>query len=291
MAILVKYLSIQIVLTEMTNLVPMAGEGRRFADVGYTVPKPLIEVSGTPMIVKAIRSMPPSDDWVFVCRQEHIDKYGIDDVLKKELPNCEIIIVNKTTEGQASTCMLAKDIIDMDKPLFIGACDNGIIMDGNKWQRAASLDSDAIILTFTKQPNLTRNPKAYGWVVEKNGLVERISVKVPVSEDPFGDHAVVGSFWFKSGRTFVDATEQMMRKNIRTNNEFYVDSVPMEIVANGGKVRMFDIEQYIGWGVPADLEEYEHWENVFMHKKETDDDRKSDFYSFWKRYFAENLIR
>ena len=276
----------------MTNLIPMAGIGKRFSDEGYTLPKPLIPVSGKPMIAQAIRSMPLADDWIFVCRKEHIEKYRVDEVLKNEIPSCKIISVDKTTEGQASTCLLAKDAMDMDKPLFIGACDNGMVFDRDEWKKLTSdKNIDAVILTFTRQPNLTRNPKAWGWVVNDKGVVQKISVKVPVSEDPFNDHAVVGSFWFRTGRIFVDAAEQMIAANKRTNNEFYVDSVPMEITENGGKVVIFDLDQYIGWGTPVDLREYEHWENVFVKGNETGEDRKSEFYSFWKDYFTKNMIR
>ncbi|MBI2172885.1 MAG: glycosyltransferase family 2 protein [Candidatus Aenigmarchaeota archaeon] len=276
----------------MTNLVPMAGLGKRFSDEGYRLPKPLIPVSGRPMIAQAIRSMPYDKDWVFVCRKEHIEKYHVDRILRDEAPSCKIISIDKTTEGQASTCLLAKDAIDMDKPLFIGACDNGMVFDRERWRNLTSDKSiDAIILTFTKQPNLTRNPKAWGWVANDKGVVQRISVKVPVSDSPFNDHAVVGSFWFRTGRIFVDAAEQMIAANKRTNNEFYVDSVPMEIIANSEKVVIFDLEQYIGWGTPVDLREYEHWENVFMNGRETEEDRKSDFYGFWKDYFTKNMIR
>ncbi len=275
----------------MTNLVPMAGLGKRFSDEGYSLPKPLIPVSGRPMIVQAIRSMPSDKDWVFVCRKEHIEKYHVDKILMKEAPSCKIIAVDKTTEGQASTCLLAKGFIDMEKPLFIGACDNGMVFDREKWKKLTSDKSiDAIILTFTRQPNMTRNPKAWGWVVNDNGVVRDISVKVPVSDDPFNDHAVVGSFWFRTGQVFVDAAEQMIASNKRTNNEFYVDSVPMEIIANGGKVMIFDLKQYIGWGTPIDLREYEHWESAIL-KGASEQDRKSDFYGFWKDYFTKNMIR
>ncbi|MDI6721042.1 MAG: nucleotidyltransferase [Candidatus Aenigmarchaeota archaeon] len=269
----------------MTNLVPMAGEGRRFSDAGYSTPKPLITVSGEPMIIQAVRGMPASDDWVFVCRKEHIVKYGVDKILRKEIPECRIVIAGKTTEGQASTCLLAKKYIDMNKPLFIGACDNGMVFDGKKWEALTNDESiDAVILTFTRQPNLSRSPLSWGWVEAVGNTAKRISVKIPVSDDPFNDHAVVGSFWFRSGRIFADAAEEMIRKNIRTNNEFYVDSVLMEIIANGGKVVIFDLEQYIGWGTPADLKEYEYWENAFLKGRDTED-KKLEFYGFWKRYF------
>ena len=43
---------------KIINLIPMAGNGMRFKNVGYSTPKPLIPVHGKPMIVKAIESLP-----------------------------------------------------------------------------------------------------------------------------------------------------------------------------------------------------------------------------------------
>ena len=44
----------------------MAGLGSRFSKEGYTTPKALIPVSGVPMIIQAIRNMPPSEKWIFI---------------------------------------------------------------------------------------------------------------------------------------------------------------------------------------------------------------------------------
>lgn len=274
----------------MTNLVPMAGEGKRFKDAGFKTPKPLINVSGKPMIIQAIRTMPPSDEWVFVCRKDHVDNYKVDKVLRKELPDCEIITIDKTTEGQACTCLLAKDLIDKKKPLFIGACDNGIVYNKDKWNKATNSGADALILSFTRQPNLTRDPRAWGWIkVGRNNLVKGMSVKVPISNNPYNDQAVVGSFWFKSGQTFINAAEELIRKNIRIKNEFYVDSLPDVMIPNGKKVYTFPVERYVGWGTPADLKEYEYWSNVILNNKGGEGDKKNPFYQFWKKYFLDDL--
>ena len=59
----------------------MAGLGKRFVDDGYNVPKPLIEIDGLPMVVQAAITLPPADKWIFICREEHIREYGIDQIL------------------------------------------------------------------------------------------------------------------------------------------------------------------------------------------------------------------
>ena len=106
----------------MANIIPMAGLGSRFYEQGYQLPKPLIPVSEKPMIVRVIESLPKSDKWIFIMRKEHIDKYKIDCLLKKKISNAIIISVDKTTEGQASTCMLAMPyllLLHVIIPLFI----------------------------------------------------------------------------------------------------------------------------------------------------------------------------
>ncbi len=249
----------------MTNLVPMAGEGKRFKDVGYTTPKPLIPVSGKPMIIQAIKGMPPSDKWIFVCRKEHVENHKIDEILRKEIPNAQIITIDKTTEGQAATCLLAKDLIDKNEPLYIGTCDATKVWDLNKWNNLiADKSIDAVIWTFTKQFNLLINPKAWGWIdVDENNVVKNVSVKVPISENPYNDQAVIGAFWFRTGQLFIDMAEELIRRNIRINNEFYVDSIPNVMLEHGMKVVTFVVDKYIGWGIPTDLKTYEYWEEYF----------------------------
>ena len=93
----------------------MAGAGQRFVDAGYDTPKPLIEVDGTSMVVLAAKSLPTADHWIFICRDEHILGHGIDKVLRHHFPSSEIISVDYLTDGQASTCLLARDHLRPDE--------------------------------------------------------------------------------------------------------------------------------------------------------------------------------
>ncbi|MFL5731067.1 MAG: hypothetical protein ACJ75J_16385, partial [Cytophagaceae bacterium] len=113
----------------MIVLIPMAGEGSRFVSEGYTTPKPLIEVDGKPMIVRAVEDLPAADKYFFICRDFHISNYGIDKNLRAYFKNCEVIGLDHLTEGQACTCLLAKNLLDPEEELVIGACDNGMIFD------------------------------------------------------------------------------------------------------------------------------------------------------------------
>lgn len=242
---------------------PMAGEGKRFKDQGYKTPKPLILVSDKPMIIKAADSLPKADKWIFICRKEHIEDYEIDKVLQTYVPNITIIAVDKLTEGQASTCLLAKNLINNDEELMIGACDNGMIWDKEKFDDLRK-EADCLVWTFRNNVAVKKKPEDYGWIVvdgENNAL--KASVKAPISDNTIKDHAIIGTFWFKKGSIFVEATEAMISKDDRVNGEFYVDQCINYVINAGYKVKVFEIEKYICWGTPEDLKKFQYWEEFF----------------------------
>ena len=251
----------------MINLIPMAGEGSRFKLDGYSDPKPLIKVSGKPMVCLASDFLPVARQWIYICRKGHVEEFQIDQVLKQNNPNALILSVDKLTEGQASTCLLAKDFINNDEELMIAASDNGMIWENEKFESLKN-EYDCLVWTFRNNVTVNENPKAYGWVVvNEENTVMKVSVKVPISDHYINDHAIVGAFWFKKGSLFVDAAESMIKKNRRVNNEFYVDESINELVEKGFKVGVMEIDHYICWGTPNDLKTFEYWQSFFDRSK------------------------
>ncbi len=248
---------------EMANIIPMAGGGSRFEKAGYKLPKPLIPVSGLPMIINVIRGMPEADKWIFVVRQDHIDNYRIDALIKKEISDAIVVPVSGMTSGQASTCMMAEPYLEKDEEMLISACDNSCLYDKEKYNEL-KMDKgiDSIVWTFTKHDTLRENPNARGWcILEKDSITIRdMSVKTPVSSDPFNDHAVSSTFFFRHAKDFFDAVNLMVRENFRINNEFYVDAVPIFMKKLGKKSVIFDIEHYLDWGYPETLYDYQRLE-------------------------------
>ncbi len=244
----------------------MAGLGSRFAEVGYLLPKALVPVSGQPMITQVIKRLPEATKTVFIVRSEHIQKFGIDEVIKEASPNARIIELSETTEGQATTCLLGLDGVADEEEVFISACDNTFLFDEAKFAALrAQPDVDCIVWTFTKDELLTAKPTAWGWVklAPDNRTIADMSVKVPVSSDPFNDHAVVATFWFRKAGDFRAAYAKMVEENYRINNELYVDSMPIFMQKLGKKSVIFPVDLYISWGKPADLHLYDLREHEY----------------------------
>ena len=203
----------------MTVLIPMAGEGKRFKDEGYIDPKPFIKVSGKPMIVQAVNALPKADSYVFVCRTEHVQEYDLEALLKSNFSKVQIIPINYLTKGQASTCLLAKGDIDPESQLLIGPCDNGMTCDYEKFNSMRDDPAiDALIWTFRNNVTVKHKPQMYGWVdVDENEKAKKISCKIPISNDPVHDHAIVGTFWFREASCFFECSEPFPILTIATS--------------------------------------------------------------------------
>lgn len=247
------------------KLIPLAGRGQRFQDEGYKVPKPLINVSGKPMIIQAADALPECKENIFICLQEHLNKYPLEIELKKVYPNAKIIGLTEVTQGQACTCEVGLKNETLEKPLFIGACDNSMIIDYEKLDNELS-KTDVLVFTFSNNTASIKNPMAYGWLkIDDNNNITDVSVKVPISDNVKNDHAIVGAFYFKSVKIFLDSLEYLYKNNIRVNNEFYVDSCIGASIKLGYKARVFEVDKYICWGTPNDYKTFISYQSLF-HK-------------------------
>lgn len=263
----------------MNILIPMAGEGNRFIAEGYTTPKPLIKTfdisskKELPMIICAANNLPGVDDennkLIFVDRKHHKEQ-GIETVIKNNFNNAKFITLDSLTDGQASTCLKAKDEINNDEELLIGACDCGIQYNIDKFNDIKKT-CDAIVFTFKNNDAVCENPNAYGWVKTNGDDVCCVSVKKQISNTPENDAAITGIFWFKHGKDFVQAAENMINSNKRINGEFYVDEVINFILELGLTVKSFDVDKYFCWGTPKDYEDYQntiiYWEKFLKEYK------------------------
>lgn len=250
----------------MQIVVPMAGEGRRFAEAGYELPKPLIPVAGFPMVVRAVRDLPPAKKTIFVCHPLHVARHAIDNVLAQYVPGCRIVIAPGLTQGQACSVRLAADHLDPKQPVLVAACDNTHLYDRGKFARlAADLMVDVLVWTYRGDPRVLVKPEMYGWVATTNdGVVTEVSVKKPLSSQPINDQVVSGCFWFRTARILLDGIDWLVAADQRVNNEFYLDAVPNVLVPRGYRVMVFETDKYIGWGTPHDLEDYERWQRYFQ---------------------------
>lgn len=231
----------------MLNIViPMAGRGSRFAEAGYEMPKPLIDVHGKYMIEYVIKNLKPriKHRYIFICQKEHLEKYDLERTVTQAAPGCVIIPIEHITEGAACTVLLAENYIDNENQLMIANSDQYVDIDINDYLNQMG-DKDGFIMTMKAD-----HPKWSYIKYNDLGLVTMVREKEVIS-----DQATVGIYNYRQGRDFVRYAHEMIHKEIRVNNEFYVAPVYNEMIEAGMKIGYQDIgENMYGLGVPKDLE-------------------------------------
>jgi len=229
----------------MNVLIPMAGAGSRFQQAGFTFPKPLIDVKGKPMIQVVVDNLNIDANYIYVVQKSHREKYNLDTLLNLITPNCKIVEVDGITEGAACTTLLAKEYIDNDKPLLISNSDQFVIWDSNEFMyKMIEHKVDAGIVTFE-----STHPKWSFVKINEEGFVIEVAEKKPISNT-----ATVGIYFWKKGSDYVKYSEQMILKNERVNNEFYVCPVFNEAILDNKKIKIFNVDEMWGIGTPEDLE-------------------------------------
>lgn len=254
-----------------TNLIPMAGAGMRFAQEGYKLPKPLVPVDGVPMIARALRSLPEAKRWIAACRTEHLESPCLTDYMGEDGRNLSLLPVERLTEGQACTCLLARDQIDPEAPLLIAPCDAAFVYDTLHYELLTHDTSasapDCLIWTFRNHPHANRNPRQYGWVeLDENGIATSVLCKQAPSGELREAHGVIGAFWFRKAKYFFEAADALIAKDLRVNGEFYVDSSINELIAQGRRAQVFPVEHYLCFGVPDDVRTYDYWAGYFRQR-------------------------
>ena len=249
----------------MKILIPMAGEGRRFQEAGYKTNKAILPMiyrktgERCPMVVCSVKDLPgiqeDGGNIAFIMRDFHMDM-GIDEEIRRWYPAAAFFSVRELTEGQACTCLLAREFIEDDEELLIAACDNGIEYDRQAFEELKKTN-DVIVFTYRHDARICDDPDTFGWVyVDESNRITGVSVKKHISEQPENDHAIVATFWFRRGDIFLKAAEKMIRENDRVNNEFYVDELVKHVLELGYSASVFEVERFLNYGAPADYENY-----------------------------------
>jgi HAD superfamily hydrolase (TIGR01509 family) len=232
---------------KLNVLIPMAGAGSRFANAGYTFPKPLIDVEGKPMIQLVVENLNIDANYIYVVQKSHREKFNLDTLLNLITPNCTIVEVDGVTEGAACTALLAKEHIDNGNPLFFANSDQFVEWDSNEFfYKMNENDVDGGIPVFH-----STHPKWSFAKLDEDGFVTEVQEKNPIS-----DLATIGFYYWKHGSDFVKYAEEMIEQDIRVNGEFYVCPVYNNAIKGGLKVRTFDTPKMWGLGTPEDLKHY-----------------------------------
>ncbi len=233
----------------MNIVIPMAGRGSRFRDAGWSLPKPLIEVSGQPLYAWALEGLPldKAGRIILIALDEIAeDAAFLDDVHGRfGAHEIEVVSVGEVTEGQACTVLLAREFIDSDDRL--------VIFNADTYQRSSGLCSliddpsvDGALSTFRAPGDQWSFVK-----VDDGGRVVETAEKRRISE-----WASTGMYYFRRGADYVAAADAMIAEDDRARGEFYVAPLYNRLIAAGARIAMDVVDVVHVLGTPQDVDEF-----------------------------------
>lgn len=234
-------------------LMPMGGLGQRFRNEGYELPKPLIEVQGMPMFMRAIKSFDAYSgpkSFLFVVRQDAEDEYKLATQIQSILPEAKIAYLKQDTRGAVETCLIAREYIEQSEPLIIMDCD--FYFESQAYfaqlaEIAQSNDYAGMLLSFDSD----WDRYSYARTDESGDVIETAEKKV------ISNNALAGAYCFGSGDIFLKAADQLMQAEINDNmKEYYISLLYNEILRDGGKISLAKVDAFDSFGTPEELNAY-----------------------------------
>lgn len=229
----------------MTHVImPAAGRSTRFPGMK---PKYLLyDYTGTPMYVRAMKSVNPTDvkSMTIVILQEHIRKWDAAAIIQHFTPDVNIHILDQPTNGPVQTVLeaiMALGLKFYDDPLYIKDCDSFYDPSPRRAQ------NNCVYIADINDINAKRiNEKSFVRINE-HGYVMEIAEKEIISK-----YICVGGYQFGSCRKFSEYAHNLCTSS---QNEVYVSSV-IERMLNDSVFHTEKVTGYVDVGTAQEWFDY-----------------------------------
>lgn len=253
---------------KLAVIIPMAGSGQRFKDAGYRDYKPFIKINGRFMVDLTIKPYPKSLKKFFIICRQHLTAAQI--AYLKKLDNSEVIEISPHKNGPSFSIHAAKNSLPKDYSYFVSYADMFWTWDFEEVKK--HLNYSGIVFTRTGwHPHLFRDnfsafclPKA-----DNPKLLAQIKEKGSFTKDHLNEPLSMGAYYFKHAEEMFAAIQKQISGNKRAAGEFYPSELFNELSAKGRDVYLQEVDFYVHFGVPAQLEDYNFWSTVVTRKNQS----------------------
>lgn len=227
---------------------PMAGLGSRFDGHSQNTIKPLIDIKGKPMFQLALSSIISKIKGpvklVFIIRKVDDEKYNFEAELLKVYPDSTVVKLEDNTRGPLETAGHAFKHLDQEKPVFVLDCDFLFSCEKFFKMYESSEFESPYLLTFVG------GSERYSYAkLDADNRVIQVAEKVVIS-----DRAIAGAYFFHQASTLISNGESILKAEHLVKGEFYLSTIYQRIIENGGEVGHLEMDGYLSFGTPEELE-------------------------------------
>ncbi len=239
-------------------VITMGGLGSRFLKAGYKLPKYMIPAKGKTLFEWSMISLEGFrervEQYIFIALKN--DELDVREFVEKEcehlkIRNYQIILLDRLTDGQATTAVMAKQYWHRDNGLLIYNIDTYVEAGEMKY---SDLKGDGFIPCFRAEGD------HWSFVrTDENGEVVEIKEKQRIS-----DQCTLGAYYFRSCEFYQQLYEEyygVPRELV--NGEKYVAPLYDYLLSKGGKIYISEVPARAVnvLGTPEEL-------SAFLHQEE-----------------------
>jgi NDP-sugar pyrophosphorylase family protein len=248
----------------MKIIIPMSGRGQRFIDKGYTVPKPLIEVDGMPIIEHIVRQFDPEDSFLFICANDHLETTPMRSILQRIAPNGTIIGIAPHKLGPVHAVQQVYDYIDDEEEVIVNYCDFGWYWNYGDFKRHThDRKADGAVPAYRGFHPHMLGTTNYAFMRDKDQWMLEIREKQPFTNNRMAEYASSGTYYFRTGGLMKHYMDLTVARGLQVKGEYYVSVVYNLLVEDGLKVSIYEIQHMLQWGTPEDVEDYLYHSDYF----------------------------
>lgn len=243
----------------------MSGQGTRFQKAGYQEPKPLIPVSGQPMIRRVLQNFPSNWPTHFVLAENHLAT-TLPQLLKELRPTGTLSTVAPHQEGPLRAIEAALDKIPERDAVFVSYCDYGMVWDSLQFERFVfQTECDACLVSYRGFHAHYLGATSYAYSRMEGERVREVREKGSFTKDRENEFASAGGYYFKSAKILAEAIRKQRELDLKINGEFYTSLTVQALLEKqpDAHVRIFEVPGFFQWGTPDDLRRFEYWEKTY----------------------------
>lgn len=252
--------------SNMTIVIPMAGQSKRYFDAGYKLPKYLLPVGKKTMIEQVVDLFSPAEDhYIFIISNLDNKDFGVGDFLQKLPIKKDVYEITPHDFGPTYSLLQIGDKIPADEEIIVNYCDFLMEWPYEKFLEAIRpADCHGAIVSFRGfQPaSLGDTYYAYMRVGPHNNL-EEIREKQPFTNNRIEEHGSTGTYYYKKWQYVCDFGKQQIEQNLKAGAEFYPTLIYNLMLEAGLKSKIFEAKKFICLGTPHDYREFVYWHHYF----------------------------
>jgi len=236
----------------MNVLFPIAGHGTRFKSKGFDEPKPFVKVKDKYIIEYALSSLRLDGKYYIITRlleNKYVDI--LNELCKKYNIDFKIIDVGRDTSGQAETCYLILDKLNLSDELIITNCDQYTPWNPTDFTNFIKDNNlDGVVSTYNHYDIELNKPGRYSYIkLNENGIATELREKFAISMN-----ALNGIFYWKNGHLFEQSAKLLLSEKLST--ECYVSLTYNYLIREGYKISNYHMfnTQFVSLGSPEEIE-------------------------------------